>query len=134
MPEPTKCPTCHRPRFSDRHLAQVTRERDEARARVAELEGAQPYREVWSDECPPGGMVCSICGVPVESEPCSKHGPGEEISQREPIGFAVVYTSESGQFISGDSVLTLGYAQIKAARSRRASFDACVVELREVTD
>lgn len=45
------------------------------RARVTELEAAQPYREVWSDEFPPGGMVCSACGVPVESEPCGKHSP-----------------------------------------------------------
>lgn len=35
----------------------------------------QPYSEVWSDETPPGGMVCSICGQPVESEPCPDHAP-----------------------------------------------------------
>lgn len=32
-----RCETCRRPRFSDRHLAQVTRERDALRDRVAEL-------------------------------------------------------------------------------------------------
>lgn len=32
-----RCEACGRPRFSDRHLAQVTRERDEARARIDEL-------------------------------------------------------------------------------------------------
>lgn len=32
-----RCETCHRPRFSDRHLAQVTRERDEARALAEDL-------------------------------------------------------------------------------------------------
>lgn len=29
----------------------------------------------WSAECPPGGSVCSACGVPVESEPCKQHQP-----------------------------------------------------------
>lgn len=31
------------------------------------------YREVWTDVLPPGGYVCNICGVPVESEPCDAH-------------------------------------------------------------
>ncbi|TLF96789.1 hypothetical protein FEK35_27240 [Nocardia cyriacigeorgica] len=42
------------------------------------LEAAQSYREVWSDEVAPGGRVCSICGQPVESEPCPKHAPAED--------------------------------------------------------
>lgn len=33
------------------------------------------YREVWSTEVPPGGMVCGTCGQPVESEPCPEHAP-----------------------------------------------------------
>ena len=33
------------------------------------------YREVWSDAVAPGGFVCSICGMPVESEPCADHAP-----------------------------------------------------------
>lgn len=31
--------------------------------------------EVWSGEVPPGGFVCSVCGTPVESEPCREHMP-----------------------------------------------------------
>lgn len=39
--------------------------------------------EIWSDAVAPGGYVCAvpmpgqpdgICGYPVESEPCPKHG------------------------------------------------------------
>ncbi|WP_280420017.1 hypothetical protein [Nocardia carnea] len=56
-------------------IAYLARERDKAVARVAELEAALPYREVWSDETPPGGMVCGTCGQPVESEPCPDHAP-----------------------------------------------------------
>ncbi|MEV0031404.1 hypothetical protein [Nocardia sp. NPDC050793] len=47
----------------------------QARARIAELEPQQPYRAVWSDELPPGGMVCNICRQPVETEPCAEHAP-----------------------------------------------------------
>lgn len=31
--------------------------------------------EAWDDSVPPGGMVCAVCGVPVESERCPQHGP-----------------------------------------------------------
>lgn len=34
-----------------------------------------PYRAVWDASLPPGGAVCSICGQPVESEPCADHAP-----------------------------------------------------------
>jgi hypothetical protein len=27
-------------------------------------------REVWDDSAAPGGYVCSVCGMPSESEPC----------------------------------------------------------------
>lgn len=30
---------------------------------------------VWSPDAAPGGYVCSICGLPVESEPCPRHQP-----------------------------------------------------------
>jgi hypothetical protein len=40
---------------------------------VARLGVPQVYREVWSFETPPGGVVCNICGMPVESEPCREH-------------------------------------------------------------
>lgn len=45
-----RCETCRRPRFSDRHLAQVTRERDELRARVAELEAEAQAEACATDE------------------------------------------------------------------------------------
>ncbi len=41
--------------------------------------------EVWDPSVPPGGYVCAvpderypggICGMPVESEPCTEHHPG----------------------------------------------------------
>lgn len=28
---------------------------------------------IWDGTIPPGGYVCSICGTPVESEPCQQH-------------------------------------------------------------
>lgn len=34
-----------------------------------------PYREIWDSGLPPGGLCCSICGQPVESEPCPEHAP-----------------------------------------------------------
>lgn len=32
-------------------------------------------RSVWDSAVPPGGMVCSRCGMPTESEPCREHQP-----------------------------------------------------------
>ncbi|GAA5229244.1 hypothetical protein GCM10025779_00570 [Arthrobacter cryoconiti] len=31
--------------------------------------------DVWDDSVFPGGMVCSTCGMPTESEPCEEHQP-----------------------------------------------------------
>lgn len=31
--------------------------------------------EVWDSSVPPGGYVCAVCRIPVESEPCAKHNP-----------------------------------------------------------
>lgn len=47
--------------------------------------GEVPYREVWSDECPPGGRVCSVCGQPVETMPCEEHSP---------LGYVVISQSD----------------------------------------
>lgn len=33
-----------------------------------------PPNAVWSDAVAPGGYVCAVCGMPVESEPCPEHG------------------------------------------------------------
>jgi hypothetical protein len=30
--------------------------------------------ESWDATVPPGGVVCTLCGMPVESEPCELHG------------------------------------------------------------
>lgn len=38
---------------------------------------------VWDDVVPPGGLVCTTCGAPVESEPCPEHGaPVREVPVR----------------------------------------------------
>ena len=34
--------------------------------------------DVWNDSVAPGGYVCSECGMPTESEPCSKHQSGRD--------------------------------------------------------
>lgn len=39
---------------------------------------------VWSDDLPPGGNVCSVCGWPTESEPCREHQPGAYAEQFAP--------------------------------------------------
>ena len=31
---------------------------------------------VWDDSVAPGGFVCGLCRLPVESEPCREHQPG----------------------------------------------------------
>lgn len=31
-------------------------------------------RETWDNTVAPGGYVCTVCRVPVESEPCPQHG------------------------------------------------------------
>ncbi|WP_157115805.1 hypothetical protein, partial [Nocardia puris] len=64
-----------RPTLATTHriAAELVTARDslrEARERLAAFEG-----RVWSDLAPPGGWVCAVCGVPVESEPCSEHEP-----------------------------------------------------------
>lgn len=45
---------------------------------MSELNDAHAtYTEVFDESVPPGGFVCSICGSPVESEPCPEHAPAE---------------------------------------------------------
>lgn len=63
---------------TQQHYAAIASKQQQYRTRIAELESALPYREVWSDETPPGGMVCGTCGYPVESEPCPDHAPKAE--------------------------------------------------------
>lgn len=29
--------------------------------------------EIWDGSVAPGGYVCGVCGIPVESEPCATH-------------------------------------------------------------
>ena len=53
---------------------------DDVEALRAEVERLREVLEVgqyerWDDSVAPGGMVCRVCGVPVESEPCMEHNP-----------------------------------------------------------
>lgn len=41
------------------------------------------YIEVWTNDPPPGGFICSQCGTPVESEPCPDHGDDENLLARQ---------------------------------------------------
>src|SRR5690606_34958123 len=101
------------------------------RARIAELEAQQPYREVWSDEVAPGGRVCSICGQPVESEPCPKHAPD---------GYVVGWKYDGQLHIAYDeaepSYATAGEARVVAAECccEDPATEFRVYELREVSD
>lgn len=51
---------------------------------------ADPAPEVWDASVPPGGYVCSACGIPVESEPCPDHGvPAPEAATPDPVAATV---------------------------------------------
>lgn len=137
-----------------RRFSATLDERDALRARVAELEAehgladrviealdrievdraleaAQSYREVWSDEVAPGGRVCSICGHPVESEPCPKHAPD---------GYVVGWKYDGQLHIAYDeaepSYATAGEARVVAAECccEDPATEFRVYELREVSD
>ncbi len=96
-----------------------------ARARITELEASQPYREVWSDEVPPGGMVCSTCGGPVESEPCPEHAPAE------PIGHTIGYNLGNGPVFDWQFLGSLEQAKDRIANNAlRRPWR--IFELREV--
>ena len=47
---------------------------DEVAAAVL-ADAGQDAPDVWDGTVPPGGNVCSACGMPVESEPCRQHQP-----------------------------------------------------------
>ena len=59
---------------------------------------ANGYVEVWDGSVPPGGYVCSVCEMPVETEPCTQHAPQETLDalhdDRPPRTFTV--TLEAG--------------------------------------
>ena len=116
---------------AERTEERLTDERNDARARVAELEAAQSYREVWSDEVAPGGRVCSICGHPVESEPCPKHAPD---------GYVVGWKYDGQLHIAYDeaepSYATAGEARVVAAECccEDPATEFRVYELRELSD
>ena len=139
---------------AERTEERLTDERDALRARVTELEAehgladrviealdrievdraleaAQSYREVWSDEVAPGGRVCSICGHPVESEPCPKHAPD---------GYVVGWKYDGQLHIAYDeaepSYATAGEARVVAAECccEDPATEFRVYELRELSD
>ncbi|MBF6399761.1 hypothetical protein IU438_28745 [Nocardia cyriacigeorgica] len=112
-----------------RRFSATLDERDALRARLAELAAQQVYREVWSDEVAPGGMVCSICGHPVESEPCPTHAPD---------GYVVGWKYDGQLHIAYDeaepSYATAGEARVVAAECccEDPNTEFRVYELREV--
>lgn len=42
-------------------------------ARPTNEEEATTVPSVWDGSVAPGGWVCSVCGMPTESEPCVDH-------------------------------------------------------------
>ncbi|WP_104087272.1 hypothetical protein [Arthrobacter sp. GMC3] len=42
----------------------------------------------WSAACPPGGFVCSECGMPTESEPCEEHQKNAWKAMTDQAGFS----------------------------------------------
>ncbi|WP_369024087.1 hypothetical protein [Nocardia cyriacigeorgica] len=112
-----------------RRFSATLDERDALRARLSELAAQQVYREVWSDEVAPGGMVCSICGHPVESEPCPTHAPD---------GYVVGWKYDGQLHITYDeaepSYATAGEARVVAAECccEDPNTEFRVYELREV--
>lgn len=53
-----------------------------SRALGSRRQAQQPpaYRPVWDSGLPPGGLVCNLCGQPVESEPCPEHAPAPVVA------------------------------------------------------
>ncbi|GII63576.1 hypothetical protein Skr01_36610 [Sphaerisporangium krabiense] len=37
------------------------------------------YAPVWDTSVPPGGFVCNVCAMPVETEPCDDHAPKRSV-------------------------------------------------------
>lgn len=97
------CAACHRPRFSDRHLAEVTRERDAARARVSELVNAESERArlslyarnarraidtLWKSRRGHQSRASMHAGMYRRAR--NSEEAALEAAQREPIGYVVV--------------------------------------------
>jgi len=117
-----QCPTCHRPRFSDRHLAQVTRERDEARAAASSATGRADALDAYTRE-----LAAKVVAR-------DKRITELEAAEGKLVGYAVV-TDHPG--VGGRWVQTAPTDALDTARARARVYtelDARVVELREVGD
>lgn len=62
-----------------RSAADLLKNASPAAAPVPVPSAGAVYREVWDAGLPPGGLVCSVCGQPVESEPCPDHAPSTPV-------------------------------------------------------
>ncbi|NEW27270.1 hypothetical protein [Nocardia cyriacigeorgica] len=99
--------------------------------RATELEAELPYREVWSDETPPGGLVCSVCGQPVESEPCRDHAPaGYVVGWQDKGQFRITY--DDGEITHPNFALARVFLAEVTAEDPDTEYR--VYELREVAD
>lgn len=70
-----RCQHCRMPRVGSHQYSYDHREGVDVYGRC--LDGVTSWLPmVFDDTVPPGGWVCAVdgCGLPVESEPCGKHG------------------------------------------------------------
>ena len=80
-PDPASltCKHCHKPiRSVNFYDGPGWTHADEMIGRWCQVRMATPDDApcVWDDSVAPGGFVCGVCRLPVESEPCRKHQPG----------------------------------------------------------
>lgn len=86
--------TCNTDPLAIKHidalLAELDREREYRQGAEKMLNAVHAARirdrmkernEAWSEDVPPGGVVCAECGEPVESEPCELHGGGLDVAE-----------------------------------------------------
>lgn len=58
---------------------------------------ADPAPEAWDASVPPGGYVCSACGIPVESEPCPDHDVPAPEAATPPMSLAAELEAEAAR-------------------------------------
>lgn len=82
----------------------------------------------WDVSVPPGGYVCSVCGTPVESEPCPDHQPRAYAGMNEPDDGLDVLDALIGDMACGlecggndDGNLTDYLARLRNVRALLAS-------------
>ena len=94
---------------------------------LSDLEVMNDGRPVtWSAACAPGGYVCAvpddltddgICGNPVESEPCNRHGDEDTPPPVTPLDTALEHVREARQFLSENASLRSQLAACRANES-----------------